>query len=214
VKKVILLGAPGSGKGTLALNLKNKWEVPHISTGDMFRDAVSAGSSMGLKASEYMKKGALVPDDVTVGVVAERFNNSDIKKGFILDGFPRTINQAKSLDEILSQINQSLDAVILLNVDENLVVNRITGRRTCSKCGAIYHINNMPSKVENICDKCGGELIQRKDDNEEVVRDRLSAYNKQTAPLIEFYRNKKLLLEIDASKTPSFMLEQVEALSI
>jgi adenylate kinase len=214
VKKVILLGAPGSGKGTLALNLKNKWEVPHISTGDMFRDAVSAGSPMGLKASEYMKKGALVPDDVTVGVVAERFNNSDIKKGFILDGFPRTINQAKSLDEILSQINQSLDAVILLNVDENLVVNRITGRRTCSKCGAIYHINNMPSKVENICDKCGGELIQRKDDNEEVVRDRLSAYNKQTAPLIEFYRNKKLLLEIDASKTPSFMLEQVEALSI
>jgi adenylate kinase len=213
VKRVILLGAPGSGKGTLALNLKNKWEVPHISTGDMFRDALSAGSPMGLKASEYMKKGSLVPDDVTVGIVAERFNNSDIKKGFILDGFPRTINQAKSLDDILVKTGQSLDAVILLNVDENLVVKRITGRRTCSKCGAIYHIENMPSKIQDVCDKCGSNLTQRKDDNETVVRDRLEAYNKQTAPLIEFYRKKDLLIEIDASKTPTFMLEQVEALS-
>lgn len=213
MKRVILLGAPGSGKGTLALTLKSKWGVPHISTGDMFRDAVSAGSPMGLKASEYMKKGSLVPDDVTVGVVAERFNNSDIKKGFILDGFPRTINQAESLDEILVKIGQSLEAVILLNIDENLVVKRITGRRTCSKCGAIYHIENMPPKVENVCDKCGAGLTQRKDDNEVVVRDRLDAYNKQTAPLIEFYRQKGLLIEIDASKTPAFMLEQVEALS-
>ena len=213
MKKVILLGAPGSGKGTLALNLKKRWDVPHISTGDMFRDAVKADSPMGLKASEYMKKGMLVPDDVTVGVVAERFNNSDIKKGFILDGFPRTINQAKSFDDILSQAQQSLDAVILLNVDENLIVKRITGRRTCSKCGAIYHIENMPSKIENICDKCDGELMQRKDDNEAVVRERLSAYNVQTAPLVGFYKDKDLLIEIDASNTPSFMLEQVEALS-
>ncbi len=214
MKKVILLGAPGSGKGTLALNLKKRWDVPHISTGDMFRDAVKADSPMGLKASEYMKKGMLVPDDVTVGVVAERFNNSDIKKGFILDGFPRTINQAKSLDDILSQTQQSLDAVILLNVDENLIVKRITGRRTCSKCGAIYHIENMPSKIENICDKCGGELSQRKDDNEAVVRKRIAAYNAQTAPLVGFYKDKDLLIEIDASTTPSLMFEQVEALSL
>ena len=214
MKKVILLGAPGSGKGTLALNLKKRWDVPHISTGDMFRDAVKADSPMGLKASEYMKKGMLVPDDVTVGVVAERFNNSDIKKGFILDGFPRTTNQAKSFDDILSQAQQSLDAVILLNVDENLIVKRITGRRTCSKCGAIYHIENMPSKIENICDKCGGELSQRKDDNEAVVRERLNTYNAQTAPLVGFYKDKDLLIEIDASTTPSLMFEQVEALSL
>ncbi|MCX6113294.1 MAG: adenylate kinase [Proteobacteria bacterium] len=214
MRSVVLLGAPGSGKGTLATILKNSWNVPHISTGDMFREAVRANSPMGLKAFEYMKAGLLVPDDITIGVVDERFSKSDVKKGFILDGFPRTIKQAEALDEILTKNNIKLNSVILLDIDEKLIIKRITGRRTCPKCGAIYHIENVPPRKQNICDKCSSDLIQRKDDTEEVVKERLNAYNKQTSPLVDFYRNKKILVRIDASKTPDKMIEQVEALSL
>lgn len=212
MSSAILLGAPGSGKGTLAAQLKARWNVAHISTGDMFREAVKAESPMGLKASEFMKAGKLVPDDVTIGVVQERFSKEDVKKGFILDGYPRTIAQAEALDKILEKNKLKLDTVILLNIDESMIVDRITGRRTCSKCSSVYHIKTVRPKVENICDKCGGELIQRKDDTKEVVVERLAAYNKQTAPLVDFYRNKKLLQEIDASRSPEFMMQQVEAL--
>ena len=214
MRSVVLLGAPGSGKGTIATILRDTWNIPHISTGDMFREAVKANTPMGLKASEYMKAGLLVPDDITIGVVEERFSKSDVKKGFILDGFPRTIKQAQALDEILVKNDIKLSSVILLNIDEKLIVKRITGRRTCPKCGAIYHIDNMPPKQEGICDKCSSELIQRRDDTETVVTERLVAYNNQTSPLVGFYKNKKILVQIDASKTPKEMIEQVEALNL
>ncbi|MEI6079163.1 MAG: adenylate kinase [bacterium] len=214
MRSVVLLGAPGSGKGTLAIKLKNTWNVPHISTGDMFREAVKENSPMGQKASEYMKSGQLVPDDITIGIVDERFSKSDVKKGFILDGFPRTIKQAQALDEILAKNEIKLSSVILLNVDEKKIVKRITGRRTCSKCGSIYHVENMPPKIPNVCDKCGSALTQRKDDTEEVVKERLIAYNEQTAPLINFYKKKNILAEVDASSSPEYMVEQVGALSL
>jgi len=214
MRSVVLLGAPGSGKGTLATILKNSWNVPHISTGDMFREAVKANSPMGLKASEYMKAGLLVPDDITIGVVEERFSKPDVKKGFILDGFPRTIKQAQALDDILVKNDIKLSSVILLNIDEKLILKRITGRRTCTKCGSIYHIDNMPPKQTGICDKCSSELIQRRDDTESVVTERLIAYNNQTSPLVGFYKNKKILVQIDASNTPKEMIEQVEALNL
>ena len=214
MRSVVLLGAPGSGKGTIATILRDTWNIPHISTGDMFREAVKANTPMGLKASEYMKAGLLVPDDITIGVVEERFSKPDVKKGFILDGFPRTIKQAQALDEILLKNNIKLSSVILLNIDEKLIVKRITGRRTCPKCGAIYHIDNMPPKQTGICDKCSAELIQRRDDTESVVTERLVAYNNQTSPLVGFYKNKKILVQIDASKTPKEMIEQVEALNL
>jgi adenylate kinase len=214
MRSVVLLGAPGSGKGTLAIRLKDTWNVPHISTGDMFREAVKANSPMGQKAAEYMKNGQLVPDEITIGIVDERFAKPDVKKGFILDGFPRTTNQAQALDRILTNNKIALSSVILLDVDEKLIVKRITGRRTCSKCGSIYHIENMPPKTPNVCDKCMGELIQRRDDTEEVVKERLVAYNDQTSPLIDFYRKKKILLQIDASRSPDHMIEQVEALNL
>lgn len=212
MNSVVLLGAPGSGKGTLAQQLKARWNVAHISTGDMFRESVKNNTPMGIKASEYMKEGHLVPDDVTIGIVDERFSNNDVKKGFILDGFPRTIPQAEALDLIVNKKQLKLNAVILLNVDHSLIVKRITGRRSCTSCGQIYNIYNMPSKKENICDKCGSALVQRKDDTEEVVKERLEAYEKQTAPLVDFYRAKNILVEIDASLSPDYMLKQLEDL--
>ncbi len=212
MNSVVLLGAPGSGKGTLAQQLKVRWNVAHISTGDMFRESVKKNTPMGVKASEYMKEGHLVPDDVTIGIVDERFSNDDVKKGFILDGFPRTIPQAEALDLIVNKKRLKLNAVILLNVDYSLIVKRITGRRSCTSCGQIYNIYNMPSKKENICDKCSSALVQRKDDTEEVVKERLEAYEKQTAPLVDFYRAKNILVEIDASLSPDYMLKQLEDL--
>lgn len=214
MNSVVLLGAPGSGKGTLASMLVEHWGVPHISTGDMFRSAVQKSTPMGVQASEYMKKGMLVPDDVTIGVVDERFAQSDVKKGFILDGFPRTIAQAEALDKILEKNNLKLNSVILLVVDEKLIVERITGRRSCPKCGTVYHIKTVRPKVEGICDKCGTTLVQRKDDTIEVVAERLKAYNEQTAPLVDFYRKKNLILEIDASRNPESMKSQVESLGL
>lgn len=214
MSSVVLLGAPGCGKGTLAIKLKERWNAPHISTGDMFREAVKNGTPMGLKASEYMKNGQLVPDDITIGVVEERFAKDDVKKGFILDGYPRTVPQAEALDRILVKNKVKIDHVILLNVDEKMIIERITGRRSCPKCGAVYHVKSVRPKVENICDKCGSALIQRKDDTAAVVEERLQAYNKQTAPLIDFYGKKELLVEIDASRSPDYMMQQVEAIGL
>ncbi len=212
MSSIILLGAPGSGKGTLAQQLKTKLNIPHISTGDMFREAVKGNTPMGLKASSYMKDGHLVPDDITIGVVDERFTKEDVKKGFILDGFPRTIPQAEAFDSIIKNKGLKIDAVILLDVDQGLIVRRITGRRSCPSCGNVYHIETVKPKVEGICDSCSTKLIQRKDDTEEVVKERLETYEKQTAPLIDFYSAKKILLKIDASRSPNYMMQQLEVL--
>jgi adenylate kinase len=212
MSSIILLGAPGSGKGTLAQQLKTKLNIPHISTGDMFREAVKGNTPMGVKASSYMKDGHLVPDDITIGVVDERFTKEDVKKGFILDGFPRTIPQAEAFDSIIKNKGLKIDAVILLDVDQGLIVRRITGRRSCPSCGNVYHIETVKPKVEGICDSCSTKLIQRKDDTEEVVKERLETYEKQTAPLIDFYSAKKILLKIDASRSPNYMMQQLEVL--
>ncbi len=212
MNSVILLGAPGSGKGTLAQHMKTRWGVSHISTGDMFREAVKNNTAMGAQASVYMKNGQLVPDDVTIGVVEERFSKDDVKKGFILDGFPRTIPQAQALDAIIKDKDLKITAVILLDVDKSLIIRRITGRRSCPCCGNVYHIETVKPKKDGICDGCGTALIQRKDDTEEVVKERLEAYEKQTAPLVDFYRAKKILVSIDASRSPDYMVKQLEDL--
>jgi adenylate kinase len=212
MSSVILLGAPGSGKGTIAKYLKKYWNVPHISTGDIFRTAIKNKTNMGIKANEYLKDGKLVPDDITVGVVEERFKEYDIEKGFILDGFPRTVNQAVQFDRVLLSLLKELKAVILLKVDDIIIIDRITGRRVCESCGKIYHVRNIPSKKEGICDDCNANLIQRKDDNEIIIKDRLLEYNKLTAPLIDYYKNRNLLIEIDASTNPEAMLDKIKGL--
>ena len=211
-KKIILLGAPGSGKGTIANRLKENWNISHISTGDMFREAVRNGSPMGKKAAEYMNEGKLVPDDITIGIVDERFSNNDVKEGYILDGFPRTVVQAQALQGILKHKSVGLDSVILLDVPEDIIVKRLSGRRTCSSCSTPYHVTNMPPKVEGICDKCGAPLIHRDDDKEDVIKQRLVSYEEKTAPLIDFYKNENVLQTIDASTNPEDMLKQLEEL--
>ncbi len=169
---------------------------------------------MGIKANEFLKDGKLVPDEITVGVVDERFLNSDIDNGFIMDGFPRTVNQAVEFDRILLSKLKELKTVILLDISEAQVVKRISGRRVCQPCGTIFHIENIPSKVDGICDACGGTLIQRKDDNEVVIKDRLLEYNKLTAPLIDYYKDRNILAEIDASTIPSVMFDAIKELDI
>jgi len=194
---LILLGAPGSGKGTQAKFLVRKYSIPQISTGDLLREEVKAGTPLGRKAKEYMDKGLLVPDEVVVGMVEERLKKEDCKGGFILDGFPRTVAQADALGITLNRMNKSLSKVILVKVDEEELVRRLTGRRVCEKCGAGYHVMFDPPKTEGICDKCQGRLYQRDDDKESTIRNRLKVYNEQTAPLIEYYRKKNLLAEIN-----------------
>jgi adenylate kinase len=179
----------------------DKLEVPQISTGDMFRAAVKDGSPMGKKAKEYMDKGALVPDDVVIGVVKERFEKPDIKKGFILDGFPRTLDQAKALDKLLSDMGNGLDHVVVIEVPDESLVGRLTGRRTCRGCGYMHHVQFDPPKKEGVCDKCGGELYLRDDDKEATIRDRLSTYHAQTSPLIDYYSTKGIVRKIDGTRS-------------
>jgi len=198
---IILIGPPGAGKGTQAKRMVDKLEVPQISTGDMFRAAVKDGSPMGKKAKEYMDKGALVPDDVVIGVVKERFEKPDIKKGFILDGFPRTLDQAKALDKLLSDMGNGLDHVVVIEVPDESLVGRLTGRRTCRGCGYMHHVQFDPPKKEGVCDKCGGELYLRDDDKEATIRDRLSTYHAQTSPLIDYYSTKGIVRKIDGTRS-------------
>jgi adenylate kinase len=197
--RIVLLGGPGSGKGTQAKKLTEKLQIPQISTGDIFRAAVKEGTPMGLKAKEYMDKGELVPDEVVVGVVEERLTKPDLDKGYMLDGFPRTLPQAQALDKILDGQGKNIDHAILVDVPDEELVKRLSGRRTCknSECGAMYHVMFNPSKREGICDKCGSELYQRADDQEATIRERLSVYNSQTAPLIDYYRQKGLLRPVE-----------------
>ena len=195
--RAVLLGPPGAGKGTQAVRLVEKYEIPHISTGDIFRKNIKEGTELGKKAQEYMNAGALVPDELVVDLVKDRLQQDDCKNGFLLDGFPRTIFQAEKLDEFLSESNLKMDIVINLKVEKEALTKRLTGRRVCKDCGASYHIVNIPPKKEGVCDICGGELIQRKDDNIETVENRINVYEEQTAPLIGYYKEAGSLVDFD-----------------
>lgn len=198
---IILLGAPGSGKGTLATRLSAKLNIPHIATGDIFRFNLKNNTELGKLAKTYMDKGELVPDDVTCKMVKDRFQNDDAKQGFILDGFPRTIPQAEELDKILKEMNKKIDFCILVEADDDKIVARMGGRRVCKNCGEIYHTVTLKPKKDGVCDKCGGELIQRDDDTEAVVKDRLKVYHEQTAPLIDHYKKQNLVHSVDGFAT-------------
>lgn len=194
---LILLGPPGAGKGTQAQFLIDDYAVPQISTGDMLRAAVKNGTPMGLKAKECMDSGALVPDDVVVGIVRERLRQNDCADGFILDGFPRTVSQADALSETLQQLGKKIAAAIALYVDTEALVERLAGRRTCPVCGAGYHLQYDPPRVDGICTKCGAQLVQRDDDKEETVRTRMQVYEEQTRPLLDYYSKAGVLIEVD-----------------
>ena len=195
--QLILMGAPGAGKGTQAAELVKKYGIPQISTGDMFRAAVKEGTELGKKAEACMKSGALVPDEVTIGIVKERLSKEDCAKGFILDGFPRTVEQADALEKILSELGKSLTAVLNIHVPAEDLIERAVGRRICKGCGSTYHVKFNAPKVENKCDNCGGELYQRADDNETTMKNRLSVYENSTSPLIEYYKKAGKYTEID-----------------
>lgn len=200
--RLILLGPPGAGKGTQAARLAAERGMPHISTGDMFRAAAAKQTPMGLKAKEYMDTGNLVPDEIVIGVVKERIGDADCKEGFLLDGFPRTLPQAEALDIMLAELGMSLDVVINIDTPDEVCVDRLSGRRGCPKCKANYHIQWMRPKEEGICDECGTGLTQRDDDKPESIRERLTVYHKQTAPLIEYYGGKGVLLDVPGDQPP------------
>lgn len=211
--RAILMGPPGAGKGTQAADLITRYQIPHISTGDMFRAAIKAGTALGIKAKEYMDAGSLVPDEVTIGIVAERLAEPDCSLGFLLDGFPRTVAQADALDKILTDLKMNLDGVINIEVPEAKLLERLTGRRICRQCGATYHMVFNPPASEATCDKCGGELYQRSDDTLETAKNRLQVYNDQTQPLIDYYREKGFLKEINGDQDIALVLQDiVEAL--
>ncbi|AGC69574.1 adenylate kinase Adk [Thermoclostridium stercorarium subsp. stercorarium DSM 8532] len=198
--RLILLGAPGAGKGTQAVNLSQRLNIPHISTGDIFRANIKEGTELGKKAKEYIDQGLLVPDDLTVSIVKDRIQKPDCSNGFLLDGFPRTIPQAEQLDEVLKGMGLKLDAVINLEVPDEVIVKRMAGRRVCRRCGMAYHVVTNPPRVEGKCDSCGDELIIRDDDKEETVIERLKTYHEKTEPLIGYYKEKGLLLQFDGTK--------------
>ena len=194
--RIVIMGPPGAGKGTQAALIKNAYNIPHISTGDMFREAISNQTALGIEAKKNIDKGMLVPDSVTISLVKERLSQDDCKKGFLLDGFPRTIAQAQALDEILKELNIKLDAVINIDVDFNVLVDRIIGRRVCPKCGASFHIKNQPPKKDGICDECGATLVQRKDDTKETVVPRVDVYTNQTKPLLDYYNKQGIVKNV------------------
>ncbi|AIQ61132.1 adenylate kinase [Paenibacillus borealis] len=209
---ILFMGPPGAGKGTQASVVVKELGIPHISTGDAFRLAIKQGTPIGLKAKSYTEQGLLVPDDVTIGIVEERLQQSDCEKGFLLDGFPRTLSQAEALGEILSRLGTSLDHVINLNVDRGLLMARLTGRRICSTCGTSYHLIFNPPKQDGICDIDGGELYQRPDDNEESVGKRLDEYDNKTAPLLAFYDDKGLLRQVNGENEINVVSSEIVSL--
>jgi adenylate kinase len=196
----ILLGPPGAGKGTYSQKLIQLYQIPQISTGDILRAAVKAGTEIGKQAKDYMDKGLLVPDEVIVGIVEDRIKEADCKSGFLLDGFPRTVDQANAIEGVFSKNKLKLDGVINIIVTDEVLMKRLTGRRLCRKCGANFNVNTMPPKSPGICDKCGGELYQRDDDKEEVIAKRLKVYESQTAPLIDYYKKKGVLKDVNATE--------------
>lgn len=210
--RIILVGPPGAGKGTQAEKIVAKYNVAHISTGDILRANVKAGTELGKKAKSFMDAGALVPDDVIVGMMRGRLAEDDCKNGFILDGFPRTVPQAEALDSLLAEMGIKLDGVILLDVDDDTVVERLCGRRMCKKCGRIFHVSFKPSSKGDLCDECGGELYQRDDDKEEVIRQRLAVYHSQTAPLVDYYGKAGLLLRVPGAEAGDKVLGHIGAM--
>ena len=198
--KIIMLGAPGAGKGTQAKQIAGKYNIPHISTGDIFRANIKNNTELGQKAKTYMDQGLLVPDELTCDLVVDRIQQDDCANGFVLDGFPRTIPQAEALENALANLGQSMDFAIDVDVPDENIVNRMSGRRACLKCGATYHIVSIPPKKEGICDNCGSELVIRDDDKPETVQKRLNVYHEQTQPLIDFYSNKGILKSVDGTQ--------------
>ena len=205
--KIIMVGAPGAGKGTQAKRIAEKYGIPHISTGDIFRANLKEGTELGLKAKVFMDKGALVPDEITIGMLMDRIHQPDCKDGYVLDGFPRNIPQAEALTKALSEANESMDAVVDVDVPDENIMDRMSGRRTCRKCGEGYHTKYSPSKVEGICDVCGGELYIRDDDKSETVKKRLTVYHDQTQPLIDYYTKQGILKSVNGTQ----MMEKVFA---
>ena len=209
---VVLLGPPGAGKGTQAQVLAKEFKVPHISTGDMLREAVKNGSDIGKMAKSYMQKGELVPDEVVISLSVKRISQDDAKKGFFLDGFPRTEPQANKLDEALGKMGRKLDMVLYLKASPRISIKRLSGRRVCVSCGANFHVKNMPPKVTDVCDHCGGKLVQRDDDREETVKNRLAVYAKETNSLIDYYRNKGILEEVSGDLDVNELFKKIETL--
>ncbi len=198
--KIIMLGAPGAGKGTQAKRIAEKWQIPHISTGDIFRMNIKNGTELGMEAKKYMDQGLLVPDELVVKILLDRVAQPDCKNGYVLDGFPRTIPQAEVLDAELEKLGEKIDYAIDVDVPDENIINRMSGRRACVSCGATYHITYAPTEKEGVCDKCGSELILRDDDKPETVQKRLGVYHQQTQPLIEYYTAKNILKSVDGTK--------------
>ncbi|MFB5284591.1 adenylate kinase [Peribacillus sp. Hz7] len=209
---LVLMGLPGAGKGTQAEKIVEKYNIPHISTGDMFRTAIKDGTKLGIQAKSFMDQGALVPDEVTIGIVRERLSKDDCKKGFLLDGFPRTVAQAEALENILTDLDRQINFVINIDVDKEILMERLTGRRICKSCGSTYHLVFNPPAKEDTCDRCGGELYQRADDNAETVQNRLDVNLKQTQPLLDFYGEKGYLQNINGQQDINKVFEDVDAL--
>ena len=210
--KIVMLGAPGAGKGTQAIKIADKYDIPHISTGDIFRANIKGGTELGQKAKSYIDKGELVPDEVTIGMLLDRIAQDDCKNGYVLDGFPRTIPQAESLTEALKSQGDQIDFALNIDVPDEAIIERMSGRRACPKCGATYHIVCAAPKTENICDKCGTELIIRSDDKPETVKDRLNVYHQQTEPLIAYYKTAGVLREVDGTQELPKVFEDVVAI--
>lgn len=209
---IIIMGPPGAGKGTQAELIKAEFPIPHISTGDMFREAVSNGTELGMEAKRYMDEGKLVPDEVTIGIVKERLAQDDCKEGFLLDGFPRTTVQAEALDEVMAELGKSLEAAINISVPDEILIERISNRVSCKNCKSVYNLKFNPPKEEGKCNKCGGELIQRDDDKGETVRKRLEVYNEQTNPLLKYYENKGILHDFDGYRDASIVFSDIKQL--
>ena len=210
--KIIMLGAPGAGKGTQAEMISEKYGLPHISTGDIFRANIKNGTELGKEAKKYMDQGQLVPDELTVKILLDRVAQADCKNGYVLDGFPRTIPQAEVLDEELTKLGDKVDFAINVDVPDDNIINRMSGRRACVSCGATYHVVFNPTKVEGVCDKCGANLILRDDDKPETVKNRLDVYHKQTQPLIDFYSKKGILKEVDGTVAMNEVFNAITAI--
>ncbi len=209
--KIIMLGAPGAGKGTQAKMIADKYAIPHISTGDIFRANIKNGTALGMEAKGYMDQGKLVPDELTVKILLDRVAQDDCKNGYVLDGFPRTIPQAEVLDKALTELNDKIDFAINVDVPDANIIRRMSGRRACLSCGSTYHIEHVPPKTEGVCDRCGNELILRDDDKEETVKNRLVIYHEQTQPLIDFYTAKGVLKDVDGTQDMQVVFDNIIA---
>ena len=207
--KIIMLGAPGAGKGTQAKQISEKYGIPHISTGDIFRANIKEQTALGMEAKQYMDQGKLVPDELTVKILLDRVAKEDCNAGYVLDGFPRTIPQAEVLDKAVAELNDKIDFAININIPDQNIINRMSGRRACLQCGATYHVVNIPPKAEGVCDVCGGRLVFRDDDKAETVKSRLAVYHEQTQPLIDYYNKKGILKEVDGTKDRNVMFEEI-----